>query len=196
MKHLVCCLLALAVGTVASAQDNPLAKSSAGDWAKYLVTTKNETIPLMSTKDQQHWRVVKFVDNDAVGINGYFMVGENRSTTGGNIYNLKDRYEPVLGIMRSKQVQVVSTSKEKLTVGGKQYECTKIVRKVNQPVDEAAMESSWIGTSTVWMSDAVPLGLVKMENAYHTRLTKDDEGMKISETWVLAEYGYKDWKEE
>jgi len=34
------------------------------------------------------------------------------------------------------------------------------------------------------------------ENAYHTRLTKDDEGMKISETWVLAEYGYKDWKEE
>ena len=196
MKHLVCCLLALAVGAVASAQDNPLAKSSAGDWAKYLVTTKNETIPLMSTKDQQHWRVVKFVDNDAVGINGYFMVGENRSTTGGNIYNLKDRYEPVLGIMRSKQVQVVSTSKEKLTVGGKQYECTKIVRKVDQPVDEAAMESSWIGTSTVWMSDAVPLGLVKMENAYHTRLTKDDEGMKISETWVLAEYGYKDWKEE
>ena len=196
MKHLVCCLLALAVGTVASAQDNPLAKSSAGDWAKYLVTTKNETIPLMSTKDQQHWRVVKFVDNDAVGINGYFMVGENRSTTGGNIYNLKDRYEPVLGIMRSKQVKVVSTSKEKLTVGGKQYECTKIVRKVNQPVDEAAMESSWIGTSTVWMSEAVPLGLVKMENAYHTRLTKDDEGMKISETWVLAEYGYKDWKEE
>ena len=196
MKQLVCSLLALAVGTVASAQDNPLAKSSAGDWAKYLVTTKNETIPLMSTKDQQHWRVVKFVDNDAVGINGYFMVGENRSTTGGNIYNLKDRYEPVLGIMRSKQVQVVSTSKEKLTVGGKQYECTKIVRKVNQPVDEASMESSWIGTSTVWMSDAVPLGLVKMENAYHTRLTKDDEGMKISETWVLAEYGYKDWKEE
>ena len=196
MKHLVCCLLALAVGTVASAQDNPLAKSSAGDWAKYLVTTKNETIPLMSTKDQQHWRVVKFVDNDAVGINGYFMVGENRSTTGGNIYNLKDRYEPVLGIMRSKQVQVVSTSKEKLTVSGKQYECTKIVRKVNQPVDEATMESSWIGTSTVWMSDAVPLGLLKMENAYHTRLTKDDEGMKISETWVLAEYGYKDWKGE
>jgi hypothetical protein len=188
--------LALAVVNVASAQDNPLAKSSAGDWAKYLVTTKNETIPLMSTKDQQHWRVVKFVDNDAVGINGYFMVGENRSTTGGNIYNLKDRYEPVLGIMRSKQVKVVSTSKEKLTVGGKQYECTKIVRKVDQPVDEAAMESSWIGTSTVWMSDAVPLGLVKMENAYHTRLTKDDEGMKISETWVLAEYGYKDWKEE
>jgi len=196
MKHLVCCLLALAVGAVASAQDNPLAKSSAGDWAKYLVTTKNETIPLMSTKDQQHWRVVKFVDNDAVGINGYFMVGENRSTTGGNIYNLKDRYEPVLGIMRSKQVQVVSTSKEKLTVSGKQYECTKIVRKVNQPVDEATMESSWIGTSTVWMSDAVPLGLLKMENAYHTRLTKDDEGMKISETWVLAEYGYKDWKGE
>ena len=196
MKQLVFCLLALSAGAVASAQDNPLAKSSVGDWAKYLVTTKNETIPLMSTKDQQHWRVVKFVDNDAVGINGYFMVGENRSTTGGNIYNLKDRYEPVLGIMRSKQVQVVSTSKEKLTVSGKQYECTKIVRKVNQPVDEAAMESSWIGTSTVWMSDAVPLGLVKMENAYHTRLTKDDEGMKISETWVLAEYGYKDWKEE
>jgi len=196
MKQLVFCLLALSAGAVASAQDNPLAKSSVGDWAKYLVTTKNETIPLMSTKDQQHWRVVKFVDNDAVGINGYFMVGENRSTTGGNIYNLKDRYEPVLGIMRSKQVKVVSTSKEKLTVGGKQYECTKIVRKVDQPVDEAAMESSWIGTSTVWMSEAVPLGLVKMENAYHTRLTKDDEGMKISETWVLAEYGYKDWKEE
>ena len=196
MKQLVCCLLAGAFGAMASAQDNPLAKSSVGDWAKYLVTTRNETIPMMSSKDQQHWRVVKFADNDAVGVNGYFMVGENRSTTGGNIHFLKDRYEPVLGIMRSKQVQVVSTSKEKLTVQGKQYECTKIVRKVNQPVDEATMESGWIGTSTLWMSDAVPLGLVKMENAYHARLTADDEGMKISETWVLAESGYKNWKGE
>ena len=97
---------------------------------------------------------------------------------------------------KSAKIQVVSTSKEKLSIAGKQYECTKVVRKVDQALDEATMESSWNGTSTIWYCPQVPLGLAKMENTYHSRLTKDDEGMKITETWVLVESGFKDWKDE
>jgi hypothetical protein len=196
MKRIICSLLAVAFVTVASAQDNPLKRCAVGDWAKYLVTTKNETIPMMSGKDKPNWRVVAVVIEDAVRINGYFMIGQNRSSTGGAIYSSKEPYEPVAGLSRSKKVKVVSTSKEKLTIGGKQYDCTKIVRKVDQPLDETTFSASWIGTSTLWFADSVPLGLVKMENSYFTKLTKEDDGMKIAETWVLAEYGFKDWKEE
>lgn len=196
MNRFICALLVVASLTAANAQNNPLAKTAVGDWAKYIVNTTNETIPMMSAKDKPHWRYAAVVLDDAVRINGEYFVGENKAIDGGTIHNLKDRYEPALGLRNSKNVKIVSTSKEKITVGGKQYDCTKIVRKVDQPVNEATFGASWVGTSTLWVSDAVPLGLVKMENAYHTKMTKDDEGMKIKETWVLAEFGFKDWKGE
>jgi hypothetical protein len=196
MKRFLCCLLALSVVALASAQENPLAKASVGDWAKYTINRTNETIPMMSAKDQPYWRYAMVVLEDAVRINGQYFVGGNKSTDGGIIHSLKDRYEPVSGLGKSKYVKVVSTSKEQLTVAGKKYDCVKIVRKVDQPVDEATFAASWVGTSTLWVSAAVPLGLVKMENAYHTRLTKEDEGMKIKETWVLVESGFKNWPEE
>jgi hypothetical protein len=196
MKGLLCSLLAVVLVTLAPAQDNPLKKCSVGDWAKYTATTKNETVPMMSSTDQPQWRVAAAVTEDGVRVNGYFMVGEKRATTGGTIHHFKDRYEPVPGIIQSAKVQVVSMTKEKLTIKGKQYDCTKIVRKVDQPVEETAMQSSWVGTSTLWICDAIPLGLVKMENAYHSKLTKDDEGMRIKETWVVADFGFKNWEGE
>jgi hypothetical protein len=178
-------VLTLSVATIASAQENPLGKTSVGDWAKYTINRTNETIPMMSAKNQPYWRYAMVVLDDAVRINGQYYV-----------HSLKDRFEPVSGLGNSKYVKVVSTAKEQVTVAGKKYDCVKIVRKVDQPVDETNFTASWVGTSTLWVSTAVPLGLVKMENAYHTKLNKEDDGMKIKETWVLTECGFKNWPEE
>jgi len=199
MKQIICCLLAITFVAVVSAQENPFAKSSKGDWAKYLVTTKNETVPQAIGKDQPRWRTVKDVGEGIVHIDCYMMFGKNRSYIG-NLYYSKDRFEPVLEVVKSAKVQVLSTSKEKLSINGKQYDCTKIIRKIDQPLDEPKFQSGWSGTSTLWICDQLPLGLAKMENAYQIKMphqTKNptfENGQKISETWVIAEFGFKNWK--
>jgi hypothetical protein len=124
------------------------------------------------------------------------MFGGRRSGAGGNLWYFKDRFEPVPGIGKSAKVEVISTSNAKLTVLGKPYNCTKIVRKIDQPLDESTVQSSWIGTSTLWICDDRPLGLAKMENVYQTKLSKSDKGQKLTETWVVAEFGFKNWKED
>jgi hypothetical protein len=35
-----------------------------------------------------------------------------------------------------------------------------------------------------------------MENAYHSRLVSSDAGQKVVETWIAAEFGFKNWKED
>jgi hypothetical protein len=192
MKHTLCCLFAFAA--VVSAQENPFKKSSSGDWVKYLVTTKNETVPVMSSKDQSRWKAITNKTDEFVRIDNYIMFGERRSGAGGNLAYLKDPYEPVPGIAKTTKIQLISTSKEKLTVAGKQYDCTKIVRKIDQPLDESSMQSGWVGTSTLWTCDGIPFGLAKMENAYQHKLSKSDNGQKIVETWAVAEFGFKSWK--
>jgi hypothetical protein len=196
MKRIVCLVLATMFVVVASAQENPLAKCSVGDWGKYLITTKNETVPLMSAKDSPRWWVVSNVSDEYIRVDSYMMFAGKRSGGGGNMYNVKERFEPVPGIAKSTKVQVVSTSKETLTLKGKQYECTKIVRKIDQPYDDATVQVGWRGTSTIWLCKDVPLGLAKMENAYQNKLTASDKGQKINEIWVLSDFGFKDWKEE
>ncbi len=193
MKRITCCLLAITFVAVVSAQENPLAKSSRGDWAKYLITTKNETVPLMSGKDQPRWWAVSDVGEGFVRIDSYTMFGGSRVGAGGNLFYFKERFEPVPGLGKSAKVQVVSSSKEKLTINGKEYDCTKIVRKIDQPLDESNVQSSWSGTSTLWICDKFPLGLAKMENAYQIKMSKSDNSQKIIETWVIAEFGFKNW---
>jgi hypothetical protein len=196
MRHFFLSLLALTFVAMAYGQDNPFKRCAIGDWAKYVVSSKNETVPLMSVKDQPRWRVISNASDEWVRCDNYLVFGGQRRSGGGTIYNFKDRYEPVPGIAQSAQLKIVSSAKEKVTVNGKQYDCTKIVRKIDQPLDEAKLITSWIGTSTLWLCDQVPLGLVKMENVYETQLTKSDKANKITETWVLAESGFKNWKEE
>jgi hypothetical protein len=194
MKRIICSLLVVTFVAVVSAQENPLAKSSGGDWAKYLVTTKNETVPLMSGTDKPRWWAVSGVSDGFVRIDSYMMFGGSRVGAGGNMFSLKDRFEPVPGLGKSAKVQVTSTSKERLTINGKGYDCTKIVRTIDQPLDESIVQASWSGTSTLWICDELPLGLAKMENAYQTQMSKSDKGQKLIETWVIAEFGFKNWK--
>lgn len=194
MKRLICCLLAITFVALAPAQEHPLAKTSNGDWVKYLITTKNETEPLLSVKDSPRWWAVSNVSDQYVRVDNYMMFAGKRSGGGGIMFNTKERFEPAPGVGKTSKIQVVSTSKEKLTIGGKQYDCTKIVRKIDQALDEASITTSWNGTSTIWLCQQLPLGLAKMENAYEMRMSKSDKGQKIVETWVAAEFGFKNFK--
>ena len=148
----------------------------------------------MSEKDQPLWWTVSDVREGLVRVDGYMMFGGRRAPAGGTLFHFKDRFEPVLEVVKSAKVQVLSTSKEKLSINGKQYDCTKIVRKIDQPLDESKLQTSWSGTSTLWICDQLPLGLAKMENAYQIKRSKSDNGEKITETWVIAEFGFKNWK--
>jgi hypothetical protein len=197
VKRITCYLLAAVIFVaVVSAQENPLVKSSTGDWAKYLITTNNETVPAMSDKDKPRWRAVSNVGEGFVRIDNYTMFGGNKVGAGGSLSYFKERFEPVPGLGKSAKVQIVSSSMEKLTLNGKVYDCTKIVRKIDQPLDDSNAQSGWSGTSTLWVCDVLPLGLAKMENAYQIKMSKSDAGQKITETWVIAEFGFKDWKED
>jgi hypothetical protein len=59
------------------------------------------------------------------------------------------------------------------------------------------LESGWNGTSTIWVCPDIPVGgVVKIENQYESQLTADSKPNKINETWVLADFGLKNWVEE
>jgi hypothetical protein len=180
----------------AMSQANLLTKASSGDWAEYSVTRENKTIPLLGFKDQKHWRTVSVVDESGVRIDEYLMMGGQRTTGLGRLVSLSKPFEPISGLAEAATVTVVSESAETLTVAGKSYACTKIQRKINQPVDDEKFQTKWAGTSTIWICPDVPLGgLVKMENSYEEQLNTSAEANKIVETWVLTDFGFKNWKE-
>ena len=195
MRKILFSLLALTCVALVSAQDNPLTKCAVRDWAKYLVTTKNETVPLMSTKDRPVWLAVRNADKDFVYLDNYSMWGNSRHAAGGSPHHPgRERFEPVPEIAITTPVDIISTSKEALTINGVKYECTKVVRKIDQPLDDKNLVAAWKGTSTLWICDKLPLGLAKMENVCETRPSKSDKGEKITETWIIAEFGFKNWK--
>jgi hypothetical protein len=184
-----------AIFAVGATQVNLLTKAAVGDWAEYSVTVQNETIPLLSVKDQKQWKTVSVVGNGMVRIDNYIMMGDQRTGGLGSMASLNKPFEPVLGLAGAT-VTVTSESAETLTAAGKSLACTKIVRKISQPLDEAKIQGKWEGTSTIWICPDVPVGgLVKMENRYEQQLTASSQPNKIIETWVLTDFGLKNWKE-
>lgn len=197
-KLLLYSLIAFFAGasSFAMSQVNLLTKAASGDWAEYSVTRENKTIPLLGFKDQKHWRTVSVVDDSGVRIDEYLMMGGQRTTGLGRLVSLSKPFEPISGLAEAATVTVASESAETLNLAGKSYACTKIQRKINQPVDDEKFQPKWVGTSTIWICPDVPLGgLVKMENSYEEQLNTSAEANKIVETWVLTDFGFKNWKE-
>jgi hypothetical protein len=189
-------VLFAAVSAFAMSQVNLLTKAALGDWAEYSVTRENKTIPLLGFKDQKHWRTISAVDDSGVRIDEYFMMGGQRTTGLGRLVPLSKPFEPISGLAETAVVTVVSESAETLTLAGKSYACSKIQRKINQPVNDEKFQGKWAGTSTIWICPDAPLGgLVKMENSYEDQLNSSAEVNKIVETWVLTDFGFKNWKE-
>lgn len=175
---------------------NLLAKAEPGDWAEYSVTRQNETIPELGYKDQKQWRAVRLVEEASVGIDEYVAMGGRRTAGLGRIVSLEKPFEPLAGLAETAKVTIVSESAETLKLAGKSYACTKIERKIVQPLNEETFQAKWEGTSTIWICPDVPLGgLVKMENRYTEQLIASAEANKIVDTWVLSDFGFKSWEE-
>ncbi len=175
---------------------HPLAKAGEGDWAQYVFNSRNETIPLLSFKDQVQWRVVSVVQATGVKLDHYMTVGGSRTAGLGSIIYFNTPFEPVDDLDQGAKIDIVSTTPESVTVNGKAYACTKIVRKVIRAADITKGQSGWNGTSTVWLCADIPAGgIVKIENRYNSQLTDDSKPNKIVETLVLTDFGFKNWKE-
>jgi len=189
-------VLLLTAGPTTAQQANLLSKAGEGDWVKFTVNVQNQTEPVLSIKDQSRWRVTSMVQETFVRIDNYTEFSGNKTNMGPIMPDFNEPFEPVPGIGNAK-VTIVSSTPENLTVKGKSYACTKIVRKVSQPVDDAKIQMGWNGTSTIWVCPDIPVGgIIKIENQYQSQLTGDSAPNKISETWMLADFGFKDWKEE
>jgi hypothetical protein len=66
---------------------------------------------------------------------------------------------------------------------------------VHQNPQISAIQPGWNGTSTIWLSPDVPVGgLVKIENRYASQQTPDSKPNMIMETWLLTDFGFKNWK--
>jgi hypothetical protein len=151
---------------------------------------------LLSVKDQQRWRVVSTVLDTGVRVDNYSTVAGSRTGMGESLYYFDKPYEPVTGISPDAKIEVVSTTPDNVTIKGKALACTKVVRKVTQPVSAATFQAGWNGTSTIWLCPDVPVGgLVKVENHYQSQLFADSKPNTIVETWLLTDSGFKNWKE-
>jgi hypothetical protein len=86
------------------------------------------------------------------------------------------------GPVVSGRAQKGNSYKKSLTVKGKSYACTKTVRRVTRPSNAEPMQPAWNGTSTIWTSPDVPLGIVKIENQCETELMPGSPPDKVKET--------------
>jgi hypothetical protein len=193
---IVLALSLMTAGLALAQTANPLPKAGQGDWVEFTVNSENQTEPFLSVQDQHRWRVVSSVQPTMARIDNYSTMAGQRVSMGPIMVAFDKPYEPVPGLAGAK-IKVVSSTPESLTVKGKSYACTKIVRQISLPVDAAKLESGWNGTSTIWICPDIPVGgIVKIENKYESQLTADSTPQKINETWVLADFGLKNWKEE
>jgi hypothetical protein len=194
LRSLLFSLILLAPGLLPGA-GHPLANTKAGQWAKYLITYDVPSEPYMSSKDAPRWRIVTDYDPDTgfIRADDKILFGNQRQSGGPQGFSTKEPFEPLGGLSANATISVVATESAKVVVAGKPIACTKIVRKIDSPLGEVA--PSWKGTSTIWISADVPLGLVRMENEFDRQLSADDKPQHVFETWVLVEYG-TEWKDD
>jgi len=189
-------LATAAAGFALAQTTHPLSKAGQGDWALYSVTVENSTTPFLSVKDQQRWRAVTIVQETGVRIDSFTLFNGSRASLGPSMIDFDKPFEPVFEISRGAKIEVVSSTPENLTIKGKTYACTKIVRKVSRPGNPETLETGWNGISTIWTCPDVPLGgIVKIENQCESQLTPDSKPDRIKETWTLADFGLKSWRE-
>lgn len=186
----------LFLGAVPLRADNgdfTLAASARGDWARYSIDAKFPDTPGLNTSGRVVTRFIADRGADSVTMHSRGKIAgsdmEDRA-----ILNRNREFEPVMGL-QGAAVTVQSRTTEKLTVKGKTYTCAKITRKIARPLEMERMSFGLQGTSTIWMSGEVPLGLVKMVNDL-TTLYSEDYGQRSVETWTYLEGGFKSWTDD
>ena len=160
--RLFAALLALVVAPVlarSADDDNPFKNVKVGDYATYKTTTKGAASEVAGTITQS---VTKKTDKEATvktvtNFNGMEMPPQERTI------DLTKPYDPtkasVLTPGADVSVEKGKDGKEKVKVGGKEYEATWTTYTVKGKA--GGMEIT--ADVKAWMSKDVPLGMVKME---------------------------------
>jgi hypothetical protein len=174
------------------ADDNPLASAKKGDWAKYLITTEVEGNRFLSSRDVPRWWAVDSSNADGrVVVRNFMFIQGKRVSAGGSVFRTNGSFEPI-AFSKNARVEIVFRGTESVMALGRSVECIKVVRKVDSPCSPGC--PGWVGTSTLWLSDSVPIGLARMENEYDFQIAPSGKPSHNHEIWTLAEAG-ADWKE-
>jgi hypothetical protein len=183
MKYLLPAFLLVGLTASAPAQDkeNPFKKAKVGDWAEYKVVAKFAGMDL-----DGKMKVTVTDKNDKVATLKTTSVikGMEQPPQEGTV-DLTKPYDPLTSFTPKDaelKVEKVADGKEKIKVGGKEYDCTWMKVKFKGKAGGQVLE----GDAKVWTSDSVPLGgTVKME------MTQKVMGLEIAMMIELLETGGK-----
>jgi hypothetical protein len=180
--RLLVAVLALATAPVVARSaddDNPYKNVKVGDFATYKMTTKVAGFDVAGTITQS---IVKKTDKEATvkvvaNVNGMELPAQEQTI------DLTKPYDPTKGANlpagTDATVEKGKEGKEKLKVGGKEYETTWTTYKVKAKT----MGQDIAADMKTWMSKEVPMGMVKME------MTMEIMQMKVQMTMELTETG-------
>ena len=173
---------------VRSADDeNPFKNAKVGDYATYKMSVKFAGTSLGGTSTQS---VTAKTDQEAtVKTTGVFEFMGNKQEIPAQEQkiDLTKPFDPTKvgggGLPPGTDVKVEKgkEGKEKIKVGGKEYDCTWTTYKVTGKANEQAITAD----VKAWMSKDLPLGMVKME------MTADVAKMKMEMMMELTESGNK-----
>ena len=180
--RLLAVLSVLAVVPIAFAADeeNPYKKAKVGDFATYKMVTKVAGMNLEGTLTQKcsaksdKEATIKVTGN----INGMEIPETEQKI------DLTKPYDPTKATLpegAEAKVEKVKDGKEKVKVGDKEYETKWESYKVKAKANGMEIEAD----VKIWMSNDVPLLMVKME------MTSEVAGMKIEMEMELSESGNK-----
>lgn len=167
--------------------ENPFKNAKVGDYATYKMSVKFAGTSLAGTSTQS---VTAKTDTEAtVKTTGVFEFMGNKQEIPAQEQkiDLTKPFDPTKvgggGLPPGTDVKVEKgkEGKEKIKVGGKEYDCTWTIYKVTGKANEQAITAD----VKAWMSKELPLAMVKME------MTADVAKMKMEMTMELTESGNK-----
>jgi hypothetical protein len=169
-------------------EENPFKNAKVGDYATYKMSVKFAGTTLGGTSTQS---VTAKSDKEAtVKTTGEFefMGNKQEIPPQEQKIDLTKPFDPTKvggggGLPPGTDVKVEKgkEGKEKIKVGGKEYDCTWTIYKVTGKAGEMALTAD----VKAWMSKELPLAMVKME------MTADVAKMKMEMTMELTESGNK-----
>ena len=173
-------VLAAAPMAFAADEENPYKKTKIGDYATYKMTTKVAGMNLEGTITQ---KVTAKSDKEVTlsvtgNVNGTDIPAQEQKI------DLTKPYDPTKTTLppgTEAKVEKLKDGKEKVKVGGKEYNTTWETYKVKAKANGMEIESD----VKVWMSKDLTLLMVKME------MTAETGGMKVEVAMELTESGSK-----
>ena len=178
--------LCLAPLAARAQDDNPYKNTKVGDYATYKLNMKVAGFAVAGTTTQTV--SAKSEKEATIKVTGAFEVGGMKMDIPeqSQTVDLTKPYDPTKvggGFPAGTDVKVEKgkEGKEKIKVGGKEYDCTWTIYKVSGKAGEMAITAD----VKAWMSKELPLAMVKME------MTADVAKMKMEMTMELTETGNK-----